>query len=132
MIAEGGDLVANTLKGVAVPTSVDNKATCDGIALGLVADKFDVHIFRVLFFVPVLVVDSYQTSAEGEYFAKGDEDRVMDLAQWWADEARHQHRASKDAQCHSGDELEVFHGLGFYFPLITLICTDVSRIRVDP
>ena len=33
----------------------------------------------------------------------------MYLAQWWADEARHQHRASKDAQCHSGDELEVFH-----------------------
>ena len=33
----------------------------------------------------------------------------MNLAQWWANEARHQHRASKDAQCHSGDELEVFH-----------------------
>ena len=46
MVAEGGDLVVNTLKGVAVPTSVDNKATCNGIALGLVADKFDVHIFR--------------------------------------------------------------------------------------
>ena len=56
MVAEGGNLVANTLKGVAVPTSVDNKATCNGIALGLVADKFDVHIFRVLFFVAVLVV----------------------------------------------------------------------------
>ena len=56
----------------------------------------------------------------------------MDLCQWWANETRHQHRASKDAQCHSGDELEVFHGLGFYFPLITLIYTDVSRIRVDP
>jgi hypothetical protein len=28
--------------------------------------------------------------------------------------------------------LEVFHGLGFYFPLITLIYTDVSRIRDDP
>ena len=33
----------------------------------------------------------------------------MDLAQWWAAEARHQHCASKDAQCHSGDELELFH-----------------------
>ena len=33
----------------------------------------------------------------------------MYLAQWWADEARHQHRAAKDAQCHSGDELKVFH-----------------------
>jgi hypothetical protein len=48
MVAEGGNLVADTLKGVAVPTSVDNKATCNGIALGLIADKFDVHIFRVL------------------------------------------------------------------------------------
>jgi hypothetical protein len=38
MVAEGGDLVANTLKGVAEPTSVDNKATCDGGAFGLVAD----------------------------------------------------------------------------------------------
>ena len=56
----------------------------------------------------------------------------MYLAQWWADEARHQHRASKDAQCHSGDELEVFHVLGSYLPLISLISTDVSRIRDDP
>ena len=84
-----------------------------------------------LFFIAVLVVYPYQTPAEGEYFAKSDEDGVMNLAQWWAAEARHQHRASKDAQCHSGDELEVFHGLGFYLPLITLIYTDVSRIRVD-
>ena len=56
----------------------------------------------------------------------------MDLSQWWADEARGEHYAPEGAQCHSGDELEVFHGLGFYFPLITLIYTDVSRIRVDP
>ena len=88
MVAEGGDLVANTLKGVAVPTTVDDKATCNGIALGLVADKFDVHIFRVLFFVSVLVVDADEGAAEGEYFAKSDENRVMDLCQWWADEAR--------------------------------------------
>ena len=82
--------------------------------------------------ISIFVIDPYQTAAEGEYFAKGDENRVMNLAQWWAEEARHQHRASKDAQCHSGDELEVFHGLCIYFPLITLIYTDVSRIRVDP
>ena len=56
----------------------------------------------------------------------------MNLSQWWAEEARHQHRAPEGAQCHSGDELEVFHGLGSYLPLITLIYTDVSRIRVDP
>ena len=59
--------------------------------------------------ISIFVIDPYQTAAEGEYFAKGDENRVMNLAQWWAEEARPQHRASKDAQCHSGDELEVFH-----------------------
>ena len=84
-----------------------------------------------LFFIAVLVIYPYQTPAKGEYLTKRDENRVMDLAQWWADEARGEHRASKDAQCHSGDELEVFHGLGSYLPLITLIYTDVSRIRVD-
>ena len=56
----------------------------------------------------------------------------MDLAQWWADEARYEQCAPKRAHCSSGDELEVFHGLGSYFPLITLIYTDVSGIRVDP
>ena len=56
----------------------------------------------------------------------------MNLCQWWAEEARGKHYAPKGAQCHSGDELEVFHGLGSYLPLITLIYTDVSRIRVDP
>ena len=55
----------------------------------------------------------------------------MNLCQWWAEEARGEHYASKDAQCHSGDELEVFHGLGSYLPLIALIYTDVSRIRDD-
>ena len=43
-----------------------------------------------LFFTPVLVVYAYQTPAEGEYFAKGDEDGVMNLAQWWAAEARYE------------------------------------------
>ena len=42
-----------------------------------------------LFFIPVLVVYTDEGAAEGEYFAKGDEDGVMDLAQWWADEARY-------------------------------------------
>ena len=51
MVAEGGNLVANTLKGVAVPTTIYNKATCNGIALGLVANKFNVHIFLVFSYV---------------------------------------------------------------------------------
>ena len=33
----------------------------------------------------------------------------MDLAQWWAEEARGKHYAPEGAQCSSGDELEVFH-----------------------
>ena len=33
----------------------------------------------------------------------------MDLAQWWAEEARGEHHAPEGAQCSSGDELEVFH-----------------------
>ena len=44
-------------------------------------------IVTLLLFIPVFVVDSYQTPTEGEYLAKGDEDRVMDLCQWWAEEA---------------------------------------------
>ena len=43
-----------------------------------------------LLFIAVLVVYPYQTPAESEYFAKGDEYGVMDLAQWWAEEARKQ------------------------------------------
>ena len=34
----------------------------------------------------------------------------MDLAQWWAEEARREHYAPEDAQCNSGEELDVFHG----------------------
>ena len=85
-----------------------------------------------LLFIPVFVVYPYQGTGEGEYFAKGDEDGVMDLCQRWADEARYEQCAPKRAHCNSGNELEVFHGLGSYLPLITLIYTDVSRIRVDP
>ena len=77
-----------------------------------------------LFFIPVFVVDAYQGTGEGEDFAEGDENRVMYLCQWWAEEARGEHYAPEGAQCHSGDELEVFHGLSFYLPLISLISTD--------
>ena len=77
-----------------------------------------------LFFIPVFIVNTDQTTGEGEYFAKGDENRVMYLSQWWANEARGKHYAPEGAQCSSGDELEVFHGLGSYLPLISLISTD--------
>ena len=88
-IKECEDLVSFALESVTEPTTVDNKATCNGVALGLVADKFDVQIFRVLFFVSVLVVDAYQGTGEGEDFAKGDEDGVMYLSQWWNHKPRY-------------------------------------------
>ena len=44
MPSQGGDLVTDTFEGVAEPTTINNKATCEGIAFGLIADKFDVHI----------------------------------------------------------------------------------------
>ena len=66
-------------------------------------------IVTLLLFIPVLVVDADEGAAEGEDFAKSDEDGVMDLCQWWADEARYEQCAPKRAHCNSGDELEVFH-----------------------
>ena len=55
-----------------------------------------------LLFIPVFIVYPYQAAAEGQYFAEGDEHWVMHLSQRWAEEARHQHRAPEDAQCHGG------------------------------
>jgi len=37
-----------------------------------------------------MVINANEGAAEGEYLAKGDENRVMYLAQWWAAEARKQ------------------------------------------
>ena len=34
---------------------------------------------------------------------------MVDLCQWWAEEARREHYAPEGAQCNSGDELELFH-----------------------
>ena len=52
-----------------------------------------------------------------KYFAKGDEDRVMDLCQWWAEEARGEHYAPEGAQCHSKDKLKVLHNSKFKITL---------------
>ena len=43
VVAESGDLIADTLKGIAEPSAIDNKATSDRIALGLIAIKMDIH-----------------------------------------------------------------------------------------
>jgi hypothetical protein len=114
VVAEGGDLISDTLKGVAEPASVDDKASRDSGTLGLISYKFNKHILKkkVLFFIPVLVVYPYQAAAESQYLAEGDEDAVVYLCQWRANEARSKHCASEDAQCHSGEELYQFHSSG--------------------
>ena len=129
-IKECEDLVSFALESVTEPTTIYDQSPRNSGTLRFVAIKFDEHIFFVtlLLFVPVFIVNTYQGTGEGEDFAKGDEDGVMYLSQWWAEEARGEHYAPEGAQCHSGDELEVFHGLGFYFPLITLISTDFISV----
>ena len=59
--------------------------------------------------IAVLVVDTDQTTAESEYFAKGDENRVMYLSQWWADEARYEHHAPEGAEGNGYSLLKIFH-----------------------
>ena len=49
VVAKSGDLIADALEGVAEPATVDDKATSDGGALGLVADKLYIHNFLGLF-----------------------------------------------------------------------------------
>ena len=43
-----------------------------------------------LFFIAVFVIDADEGAREGEDLAEGDEDRVVNLAQGWAEEARNQ------------------------------------------
>ena len=45
VVAKSGDLVADALEGVAEPTAVDDKATSDGGALGLITKQLYVHNF---------------------------------------------------------------------------------------
>ena len=44
-----------------------------------------------------MIIYPYQTPAEGEYLAEGDEHAVVNLAQWWAAETRDEQDASEDA-----------------------------------
>ena len=45
VVAKSGDLVADALQRVAEPTTVDDKATCDGGAVGLITKQLYVHNF---------------------------------------------------------------------------------------
>ena len=50
MVAERRNLIAHALQRVAVPATINDKATSDGVASGFVADKFDVHNTNGLLF----------------------------------------------------------------------------------
>ena len=54
-------------------------------------------VVNILLLVPVLVIDSYQATSEGQDFAEGDKHAVVYLRQRRQNEARREHRASKDA-----------------------------------
>jgi hypothetical protein len=49
MVTQRRNLIADAFEGVAEPATVDDKATSDGGALGLVADKLYIHNFLGLF-----------------------------------------------------------------------------------
>ena len=57
VVAKSGDLIANAFESVAEPTTVDDKATSDGGALGLVADKLYIHNFLGLFKTIIVNLD---------------------------------------------------------------------------
>ena len=63
-----------------------------------------------LFFIPVFVVYPYQGTGEGEDFAKGDEDRVVDFSERMRYKPTRKQCAPEGAHCSSDDELELFHG----------------------
>lgn len=49
VVAESGDLIADTLKGIAEPSAIDDKATGDSIALRLISNQLYIHNFLGLF-----------------------------------------------------------------------------------
>ena len=56
-----------------------------------------------------MIVYADEAPAEGEYLAEGNEDGMVDLAQWRAAEARNKQCAPESAHCSSDDELKAFH-----------------------
>lgn len=58
---------------------------------------FFVSKIFVSLFIPILIVNAYQTTAESKYLAKGNEHGVVYLAHRWAAETRDEQDASEDA-----------------------------------
>ena len=55
VVAKSGDLIADALEGVAEPTAVDDKATCDGGAVELITKQLYVHDFLWGYFKTIIV-----------------------------------------------------------------------------
>ena len=87
---------------------------------------FFVSKIFVSLFIPILIVNAYQTTAEGKDFAKGNEHGVVYLAQWRAAEASHKQCAPESAHCYRYYELSFSHCL-IVLPLIRipLLAEDV-------
>ena len=81
-VTNGGDLIPHALHGIAEETTIDDEATCDGIALRLISNQSYIHNFlgSFLLFVSVFVINSYERAAEGQYLAEGDKERMVYLA----------------------------------------------------
>ena len=77
-----------------------------------------------LLLVAVVVVNAYQRAAEGQYFAEGNEERVVDFTYRRGKKPRCQQCAPKSAHGSSDYELEFSHRVCDYFPQITLIYTE--------
>ena len=56
-----------------------------------------------------MVVNAYERTTEGQYFTKGNEERVVDFTHGRGEKPRRQQCAPKGAHGSGDDELESFH-----------------------
>jgi len=64
---------------------------------------------ELLFFVAVVVVDTDERPAKGEYLSKCYQQRVVYLAHWWCHKSRREQCAPEGAHYYRGDELDLAH-----------------------
>ena len=75
-----------------------------------------------------MIVYADEGAAEGEYLAEGNEDGMVDFAQWRAAEARYKQCAPESAHCSSDDELKAFHLIKNFELRIKLNCSSPRRL----
>jgi hypothetical protein len=131
VVAKSGNLVADALQRVAEPATVDDKATSDGGAVGLITKQLYVHNFlgvilrqlssiwtsifvnsrrAILFFVSVVVVDADEGACKSENLSESDEDGMVDFSERMRYKPTRKQCTPEGAHCSSDDELELFHG----------------------